>query len=426
MKVKIFPSTPSGRIMMPSSKSLFHRALICAALAKGESTIYYYSSLSEDIKATLEGLKYLETSFEIFDDKIVVKSKGFNSYKKCVSFSVNESGSSLRMLIPIFSLIFDETKISGTKKLFERPLNIYEEIFEKQNLKFEREQDFVCFSKGLNSGVYEIKGNSSSQFISGLLFALPLLDESSKIIITESYESKSYVDLTIQVLNSFGIKIIEEKDNVYLIKGKQRYQKSNFIVEGDYSQMAFFGVLAAINKNLEIANLRHDSKQGDRVIVDILKKANVKVEKTCSGYIIEESDLLPFEVSLKDCPDLGPILFVLASVIEGKSKIYDIARLRLKESDRVQAMVDNLKKVNTYIEIKEDLIIISKGEIADEVYYFDAYNDHRIFMALSVLATILPKGAIIEGANCIKKSYPDFLNDLSKINIKFNIQGELI
>ena len=159
MKVKIFPSIPSGSIMIPSSKSLFHRALICAALANGESCIYYYSSLSEDIYATLEGLKNLEASFEIFDDKIIVKSIGFKTFEKTVSFSVNESGSSLRMLIPICSLIFDETKITGTKKLFERPLNIYEEIFESQNVKFERHFDSVSFSKGLKNGVFEIKGN---------------------------------------------------------------------------------------------------------------------------------------------------------------------------------------------------------------------------------------------------------------------------
>ena len=252
-----------------------------------------------------------------------------------------------------------------------------------------------------------------------MLFELPLLEKDSKIIITGIYESKSYVYLTIQVLDSFGIKIIEEKNNVYLIKGKQRYKNSNFTVEGDYSQMAFFGVLDDINNNLEISNLRHDSKQGDKVIIDILKKANVRVQEINTGYIIEKSNLKPFEISLKDCPDLGPILFVLASVIAGESKIYDISRLKLKESDRVLAMVENLEKIGASIKIKDDLIIISKGKIANEEYCFDAHNDHRIFMALSVLATVLPMGAIIEDANCVKKSYPDFLNDLNKIKIKW-------
>lgn len=424
MKVKIYPSTPSGSIQIPSSKSLLHRALICAALAEGESTIYYYSSLSQDIYATIEGLKLLKADFQIFEDKIVVRSNGYKKYNKKVNFSVNESGSSLRILIPVFSLIFDETKISGTKKLFDRPLDIYEEIFKNQKIKFEKNIDSVVFSKSIKADTYEIKGNVSSQFISGLLFALPLLESDSKIIITESFESKSYVDLTIATLDSFGVKIIEEQSNIYLIKGNQKYINSRFIVEGDYSQMAFFGVLAAINNKLEIANLRHDSKQGDRVIIDILEKTKAIVTRTPQGYIIEKNNLCPFEVSIKDCPDLGPILFVLASTITGESSICNIERLKLKESDRIQAMVNNLEKINTSIVIKDNSAIISKKEIADQEYYFDAYNDHRIFMALSVLATILPKGAIIEDANCIKKSYPDFLNDLNKLKIKFSIIEE--
>lgn len=423
-KVKIYPSKASGSILIPSSKSVLHRALICAVLAQGESNVYYQSSLSQDILATIEGLRNFDCDIKILEDKILINSKGFKTEEKNVSFSVTESGSSLRMLVPICALAFNKTKISGTQKLFERPLKIYQNIFEDQDLHFYKTSTSIEFLGKLKAGAYEIVGNVSSQFISGLMFALPLLEEDSSIVIKGSFESRSYVDLTVSTLADFGIKVEELESNTYFIKGGQTYKNNDFTVEGDYSQMAFFGVLAAINDALEIGNLKHDSKQGDKAIVKVLEEVGAIVRKTDQGFSVQKNKLKSFEIDLKDCPDLGPILFVLASCVSGTSVIHSIERLKLKESDRIEAMVINLEKLGVSIVIKDEAAYITSKPFADKEYEFEAYNDHRIFMALSVLSTILPRGAIIDDADSINKSYPDFLADLRKLKINCKVIGE--
>lgn len=416
--VKITPSTPSGKIIIPPSKSMSHRAIICACLADGISVINNIA-YSVDVMTTIEGMKALGAKIKCHEDSLEIKGISDFNHLATDTICCNESGSTLRFFIPIFAHTNQRLHFTGKNRLLKRPQKIYQEIFEKQHLYYHQDEEAITIEGRLQPGNYEIDGNVSSQFISGLLFILPLLEKDSTITIRNDFESKSYVLLTIQMLAEFGIQIYFRNESTIEIPGNQHYQAHNTTIEGDYSQFAFFAVLAAINHDLEISGVSHHSLQGDKQILDILQAFNSDITETKDGYLIRKSSLHGSEIDLNNCPDLGPVLCVLAMFANGKTTIKNAKRLRLKESDRILAMESELKKFNCDICSTENEIIIHGGWESPTAE-LSGWKDHRIVMALSVAATKALHPVIIHEANYIEKSYPAFFLDLKKLGIEVN------
>lgn len=416
MKVRISKGNIStNEISMPCSKSIAHRALICASLANGRSIIHNIEE-SEDINATIEALKNIGVTFKMVGNDLYVDGAG--KYFKLIQNEIfcNESGSTLRFLIPIMSLSNEEVIFKGKGRLLQRPQIVYEEIFHDQNLHFDFKDEKLHIKGSLESGKYEIPGNISSQFISGLLFTLPLLDGDSEIKIIPPIESKSYIYLTIDSLKEAGI-IVDFEENTILIKGNQTYQSFETEIPADDSQAAFFACLAQmIEEPISVTNMKHDSRQGDHAIIDILEKMNMRVEKREYGYTFYPSFLVGTEIDLNDNPDLGPILFALASKATGKTIFKNVGRLRIKESDRIESMENELRKLGIIIDSSEDEVIVKESSIMN-IAELDGHNDHRIVMALAILASSLEEEITINGAEAINKSYPKFFDDLRKIGV---------
>lgn len=407
MKVIITPSILSGNISVPASKSLLHRAIIAACLAKGTSNIFNVT-YSEDINATIEAMEKLgativknnDNSLTITGNKIIRKDNYINA---------NESGSTLRFIISIAILNDKPICFDGNNNLKKRPLDEYINIFNKQKIEYEKGNDYLPLKvKGkLKSDTFKIKGNISSQYITGLLFALPLLDKDSKIIIDGELESKNYIDLTLEILNLAKIKVINNNYQEFIVSGNQNYQPFNYDVEGDYSQAAFYLVANALGAKIKIDNLKEDSLQGDKKIIQ-------DIEKICKG----EATL-----SFKQTPDLFPIETVLASFINGKTTFVDLERLKIKESNRIESMVNNLKKLKGNIVYEKGIVTIN-GQENLSGGIIKSYNDHRIVMSLAIASIKLKDKIIITNAECIKKSYPNFFKDFIKLGGKVEVEDE--
>ncbi|MBN2604727.1 MAG: 3-phosphoshikimate 1-carboxyvinyltransferase [Bacilli bacterium] len=410
--IELFPMKFNGKVSAPPSKSLSHRALICAALAHGKSVISNLT-YSDDVLATMNALQHLGAKFEKQDDTLIVK--GLKKIRPSnIKIDCNESGSTLRFLIPLFSLSNKKVVFTGKKSLISRPQTIYKKIFDEDQNLFEVSEDEITINGSIKAREYTVKGDVSSQFISGLMFALPLLEADSKIIIDGKLESKSYIDLTISMLDEFGIKIKEFNDGFY-IEGGQTYHAHNYHVEGDFSQAAFFLVGGILNGIANISNLDHDSKQGDKAIIGIIKDAKGKIIYTENGFITEESSTVGSEIDLSDCPDLGPIVSLLASVSTGKTVIKNIHRLRIKESDRVKTTVETLSKLGANIVSDEnEIVIIGKPALTGGVTV-DSYNDHRIAMMVSIASCVCLNSITLTNANAVTKSYPNFFVDFQKL-----------
>lgn len=405
MDIKIQPSHLSGKVQIPSSKSYAHRALICAALADGVSEIEGIS-FSKDIEATISAMTALgaEISTDI-SGKITVR--GISDTPKGNIIDCNESGSTLRFLIPIAAALGADAEFHGQGRLPERPIDIFTRELGKKGMTFSNNGKLPFILSGqLCSGIYEIEGNVSSQFVTGLLFALPLLDGDSIIDITSKLESKPYVDITIECLRKFGIEITEN-ENKYLVRGAQKYKPCSLKVEGDYSQAAFFYVANYLGAEISVENLNPDSVQGDKKILDI-------ISEMCYN------DNKGFNADCSDIPDLVPILAVLGSFGREESVIYNAQRLRIKESDRLQAISETLNKLGGNVKVTNDGLIITP---VDNLHggSVDSFGDHRIVMAAAIAAMKSDKDIIIKGAEAVEKSYPDFFRDYNNLGGKANV-----
>lgn len=397
MDLKITPSFLSGEVTVPPSKSVAHRMIIAAALADGTSRISNLSQ-SKDILATIDCMRSFGADIELNGDTAVItgiKSVPENAVADCC-----ESGSTLRFLIPVACALGINTKFFGKGKLPQRPITPFLEEFPRHGVKFdfsEAENGFPlpCSVSGkLTAGRFKIDGGISSQFITGLMLALPLLDGDSEIAIKSRLESKPYVDITMGVLRDFGCEIIE-RDRSYFIKGSSPLKPFSGSVEGDYSQSAFFYVANALGSDVKINGLNEASSQGDKQIVEICREFS--------------KNRAPFEIDCSDIPDLVPILSVLGCFCKGKSRIYNAARLRIKECDRLAAMEDCLNRIGGKVSSTEDSLIIEGIESFNggEVI---CYNDHRIAMSMAIAASRCKEPLIIRGAECVSKSYPDFFD----------------
>nr|WP_300094671.1 3-phosphoshikimate 1-carboxyvinyltransferase [Sedimentibacter sp.] len=406
----IKPAQLNGKIFAPPSKSMSHRAVICAGLSSGESIVENVI-LSEDIKATIEGMRQLGAEVEISGDGSyrTLHIKGSKGTAAKVNINCRESGSTLRFLIPVGMMLADECTFTGSGNLSKRPLDVFYEIFKKDNIDFETSDGQLPLkARGkLNGGTYEMTGGVSSQFISGLLFALPLLEKDSSIRIRDNMESKGYIDLTISMLEKFGISIENNGYREIKISGKSAYKNAHYTVEGDYSQAAFFIVAKEIGNNVDCVGLNMDSLQGDKEIVNIVRKYDSGSEEVT--------------IDASQIPDLVPILAVLASLKNGvTTNIINAERLRIKESDRLKAISTELGKLGAIIEEQKDGLVIKGRDLLDGGAVVDSWNDHRIAMSLAVAATRCREEIILTDCMAVNKSYPDFWEHYKMLGGKIN------
>ncbi|WP_335935021.1 3-phosphoshikimate 1-carboxyvinyltransferase [Fusobacterium polymorphum] len=391
-----------GEVSPPPSKSILHRYIIGSSLAKGISKIENIS-FSDDIIATIEAMKKLGANIEKKDNYLLIDgSKTFDKeYLNNSEIDCNESGSTLRFLFPLSIVKENKVLFKGKGKLLKRPLSPYFENFDKYQIKYSHiNENEILLDGVLKSGEYEIDGNISSQFITGLLFSLPLLNGNSKVIIKGKLESSSYIDITLDCLSKFGVKIINNSYQEFIIEGNQTYKSGNYEVEADYSQAAFFLVANSIGSNIKINGLNTNSLQGDKKIVDFISQINNwnKNEK----LMLDGSET----------PDIIPILSLKACISKKEIEIVNIARLRIKESDRLKATVEELSKLGFDLIEKEDSILINSrkdfNKINNSPVYLSSHSDHRIAMTIAIASTCYNGEIILDNLDCVKKSYPNF------------------
>lgn len=417
MDIKIYPNQIKGEVTAPPSKSYLHRAIICASLSKGKSVIKNIL-IGDDIQQTIEAFRSLGVQITYLDNQLIVESTGVLAFKENHAIHCLESGSTMRFLIPLLTNNLG-VEFHGKASLLKRPLNLYEKIFSQQNNQFIRLDDFVFVKGTIKPDTYLIDDDSSSQYISGLLFALPLLSESSTIKINKYFQSRKYIDMTIFMLEQFGIQIIQESENIFIIPGNQKYQPTNIEIESDYSQAAFFMVGAALNGNVQFNNMTIDSLQPDRELLNILENSGSHISYKDNQFSIQKSDIDIKKINLAQTIDLGPVLFFLASQCSDDTLITHYQRLKYKESNRLENMLVILNKMNvSYDFIEGDLMIKSNHHFT--LGTIDSYGDHRIAMAVAIIATMSKEPTIIQNMEVINKSYPTFLIDLEQLGIKID------
>lgn len=399
MDIKITPSKLKGTVNIPSSKSMTHRMLICAALAKGSSVITNLT-FSKDIYATIDALKAMGAEITLCGD--TVRVKGIEKPVDSAEINCCESGSTLRFIIPIACALGINSTYLGEGRLPERPITPYVRELTKKNISFDYNNTMPFKTNGrLSSGIFELEGDISSQFITGLMFALPLVEGNSEIIMTSPLESKPYADMTVKCLENFGVHISETPKGYY-IEGGQQYKPCNGAVEGDYSQGAFFYVANVLGNDVKINNLLPESYQGDKKIVEITN--NLCYNKDYPNG---------FSINAMDIPDLVPILAVLGTYCEGRSVISGAKRLKIKESDRLLAISQTLNSLGGNVSVTEDGLIINHSRLSGGCV--DSFGDHRIAMSAAIAATICEKTVIIKNAQSVEKSYPDFFKDYKNL-----------
>ena len=339
----------------------------------------------------------------------------------------NESGSTLRFILPLFSLTAQKVRFTGAGRLMQRPQEIYAQLFERQGLRFEQNEQGITIFGRLCPGTFTLPGNVSSQFISGLLFATPLMEAPSTIEVRAPFESRSYVDLTTDAMQKFGVKVSvrARKDGsaTYKVAAPQHYAAADMDVEGDYSQAAFLAVLGSTVGGITITGLPSGSHQGDRVILDILKQCGAKFERSGSHVTFHRSLLKAVEIDLADCPDLGPVLIALGCFCSGTTIIRNAGRLRIKECDRIAAMQEELAKMGSTVKADGDTLTIEGCALHKPTAPLNGHNDHRIVMAMAVAALAAGQPAVIEGANAVNKSWPDFFEVIKGLGAHVTNQG---
>ncbi len=394
MKIKIRPSVLRGKVTAPPSKSMCHRLLICAGLSQGESLISNVS-YSEDILATLDCLSAMGAKIE--------KGEGFvkicGTLPKAGAFPCRESGSTLRFFIPLAMLCEGESRFMCYGRLTERPMAIYENIAKEKNLTYKKNSEVITVSGKLPSGDYTVPADVSSQFISGLLFALPLCEGDSTLMLTGNIESRSYIDMTLSAMALFGVSAVWQNENTIYIKGNQQYKAGSLTVEGDCSNAAFLDAFNLFGGDVTTEGLREDTLQGDMIYKEyfsLLRQGTPTLD-------------------IKNCPDLAPILMTVAAAKKG-ARLINTARLKIKESDRGAVMAQELSKFGAAVRVYNNEIVIDKAELytpKDDLY---CHNDHRVVMSLAVLASAY--GGTLEGAQAVSKSYPDFFDIVKSLGLE--------
>ena len=424
MQITIQPDRNiDGVIMAPPSKSMAHRAVLCAALAKGTSHIRNLE-FSKDIAATLAAAGQLCARVTTGGNDAVVEGLGrFLPVEAPVDCC--ESGSTLRFLIPLASLTGQEVTFVGRGRLMERPQSVYEALYREQGLRFVQSPSGLTVEGALSSGDYTLAGNVSSQFISGLLFALPLLAGDSTLHLIPPVESRSYIEMTRAAQAAFGVTSHWLDDTTLCIPGGQQYHPRDYIVEGDYSQAAFLAVLGAVKGGITLTGLAAETLQGDAAILDILRRCGAKFTRTEAGLVFEQAPLHGVDIDLADCPDLGPVLMVLGLLCEGTTVIRNAERLRIKESDRIAAMEAELRACGGVLSSEGGTITVQgcKPRLHAPEAPLSGHNDHRVVMSLTVLALAADIPLAINEAEAVQKSWPHFFDALKPLGVEVHYAG---
>lgn len=417
MTVQFEPSRLSGTIKAVPSKSASHRAIICAALAEGRSVVKNLI-FSNDIRATIDCMTAMGAVITCGANYAEVN--GISAAKRpsgAVALPCSESGSTLRFLIPVAAALGKTAIFTGEGRLPARPITPYLDSLTEKGVQFDYQNTMpIELSGQLHGGRFTIPGNISSQFITGLLFALPLLLEDSVIEVTGVFESKPYVHMTLSMLRQFGVQATLEESCIS-VPGGQRYRATDITVEGDFSQAAFFLTAGAFTGPVTVSGLDYrNSPQGDKAIVDILihTGANVQVFPDAVQVSPASGSLKPFRADARDIPDLVPILAVLAAQCERTSEIHHAERLRIKESDRLAAISAVLNRAGSSVEPTADGLKIH-GKTRFEPCEADSANDHRIAMAAAVAASAASGPIRLTCAESVNKSYPAFYEDYQSL-----------
>lgn len=413
MEIKVH-GTLKGEVTPPPSKSQAHRLLICAALSVEPCSIVC-NSVNDDIIATMRCLNALGAS-------ITYSSGVFNvnpvKVVKGGTLNCGESGSTLRFLVSVAAVLGADATFVGSGKLPQRPMGALTDVLAEHGISFTRlaadELPVSCRGE-LRGGKYILPGNISSQYLTGLLFALPLANDDSEIEIVGGLTSASYVAMTLDALAMAGISI-EHKGNIFRIKGNQQYRvPSDLIVEGDWSSAAFWVVAGVVGaKPVTVCGMNEESLQGDSAIVTHLRNMGAFIEKQGDRVIAMPSHLFGAELDCTDTPDLVPVLSVAAAVAQGTTLFTGVGRLRFKECDRLAAMKELLALYGISSQIGEDTFTVFGGEpVASGVV--DSCGDHRIAMAAAIMSTVSRGVTAIDGASCVAKSYPAFFDDFASL-----------
>lgn len=404
MKVKINQSIANGKIQAQPSKSYAHRLLLASALAKGTSVIRNII-LSDDIKCTIDAIKNL-------NKKVIIQGKKrkriimMNNHDKIdpdelITVNCFESGSTLRFLIPILLTRYTNIEFVCSKRLIERGVNEYIDIFKDQDIEIKIEENKIKVNGHLHAGKFTVDGSKSSQYLTGLLFALPLLKEKS-IINIKNLKSRNYILMTLDVLSKAGVIILQEENSQLIVPGNQKYNHLRMRVEGDYSNSSFIDALNYLGGIVKVKGLNKNSLQGDKVYKKyfrILSRGN-------------------YTIDLSNCIDLGPILFCFAALNKGGT-FTNTNRLRLKESNRIACLKEELAKFNVEVIEEENKVIINNENITGPTEVLSSHNDHRITMALAIMLTKF--GGILDDMEAVNKSYPDFFEDLKSVKVKLEL-----
>lgn len=402
MDLQLTKSKLSGKVQVPSSKSFAHRQIICAALAKGESVIENVS-MSQDIEATINAMNTLGADIKVSGTTVTVKGIE-NVPTESVTIDCCESGSTLRFIIPVVAALGVTATFVGRGKLPQRPITPYVTELSKNGVTFDYNGTMPFTVSGkLTSGEFSVAGDISSQFVTGLILGLGILEGNSKLILTSKLQSKPYVDITINSLELFGGSV-KVTDFGYEIIGGKKLSPCNCKTECDFSQAAFFYVANALGSNIDLSCMPEKTVQGDSIVRELCK------DNSDEGFTLDCSDI----------PDCVPVLSVLAACRKGKTTLKNIARLRIKECDRAAVSCELVNKLGgEAIEKENEIIILGKGGLRGG--RISSHNDHRIAMSAAIAATVCDEDVIIEDAGCVKKSYPCFFEDYKKLGGIVNV-----
>lgn len=412
--IKVLPTTFSGEVTLPPSKSDVHRAILCASLSRGKSVVSPVD-LSQDISATIDCARSLGAEIEIKGNTAYIDGTNIFS-KKSAILDCRESGSTLRFFVPVTAVGGVSAEFIGKGRLPERPIGIYLDCLPKAGVE--------CITKGglplkingtLKGGDFSVSGNVSSQFITGLLLAFPFTNEDCRIILTSPLQSVGYINMTIRTMEKFGVKV-DTTDYGYFVKGGQSYKPCNYTCEGDWSQAGFFMSAGALGGDVTLKGLRTDSIQGDKACIDIFKQFGADITIKPNGDInVKSAQLKAISLDASQIPDLVPIIAVTSAFAEGTTEIYGAERLRIKECDRLNAISTCLNKIGAEVTEKSDGLVI-KGISKADGGNVEGYNDHRIVMSMAVAVEKCENPITITDRESINKSYPSFFEDYKKIN----------
>ena len=413
MNIRLSPKILKGVVNAPASKSEAHRILICAALCDEPTKIYNLnlSNLNDDIRATVNCLKALGAEFEFADDFILVKPINKVNINNTPELDCNESGSTLRFMLPVACALYDKVKFTGRGRLPERPLDDLLSVMNAHGVKFSGYKLPFETQGKLRAGEFQIRGDVSSQYITGLLLAMPLLKDEAKITLTSSLKSADYVNITLKVLQDFNINI----DN-YACNNLKFKSPGIIRVGGDWSSAAFYLAAGALDCDVSITGLDLKSEQGDKRILDLLKQFGAEIIINEDNIKVNYDKLLASNIDIDATPDLLPILAVVAAYAEGESVFYNAARLRLKESDRIKSTCEMINSLGGQAQELEDKLIVKGSNFRNlRGGVVNGFNDHRIVMSAAIAAVKCDNKVIISDFEAVNKSYPKFFEDYNNL-----------